>query len=63
MKTINNEKVTSIRPAFGSIRHIKVEGEIYYREARREHVVFECPADETSWDLCGPQPKQAPIAL
>lgn len=63
MKTINNEKITHIRPAFGSVRHIKVEGDIYYREARRDHVIFERPADEKAWDLCGPRPVQGPIEL
>lgn len=63
MKTVDNERVVKIRPAFGSIRHIKVEGEEYYREARRESVIFECAHDETAWDLCGPQPKQQPIDL
>lgn len=54
MKTVQGEKVVKIRPAFGSIRQILVEGEHYYREARREHVVFERPHDEQAWDVCGP---------
>lgn len=63
MKTVNDEKVVKIRPAFGSVRHILVEGEQFYREARRTCVVFEIPGDEEAWDLCGPQPKQQPIEL
>lgn len=63
MRTTANEKIVKIRPAFGTIRHILVEGEEYYREARRDHVVFEIPHDEEAWDLCGPQPKQQPIEL
>jgi hypothetical protein len=62
-KTIDGEKITTIRPAFGCVRHIKVEGEVYYREAKRDWVVFEGPRDEEAWDLCGPQPRQVPIDL
>ncbi len=63
MKTTANERIVKIRPAFGSVRHILVEGEQYYREARRDHVVFEYTRDEEAWDLCGPQPRQTPIEL
>lgn len=63
MKTVDGERISMIRPAFGCIRHIKVEGETHYREARRADVEFEKPHDEEAWDLCGPQPKQGPIAL
>lgn len=55
MKTSEGDKVVKIREAFGSIRQILVEGESYYREARRDDVVFECPADEIAWDVCGPR--------
>ena len=63
MKTVDGEKVVKIRPAFGTVRQILVEGEIYYREVRRADVVIENPVDEEAWDLCGPKPRQQPIRL
>lgn len=66
MKTKTGEKITHIRPAFGSIRpirHIKVAGEEYFREAHRADVEFETPLDEQSWYRCGPVPVQDTITL
>jgi len=55
MKTLEGEKIVRIRPAFGTVRHVLVAGERYYREVRQ--VVFESDADEVAWQECGPQPK------
>ena len=52
MKLVSTgQKVVKIRPAFGSIRHVMVEGAAMYREAMRQDVVFELPRDERAWDL------------
>lgn len=63
MRTASGKKVVKIRPAFGSIRHVKLEGERYYREASEHDIVFESDKDEEAWHLCGPQPEQEPIDL
>jgi hypothetical protein len=48
------KKITRVRPAFGSIRHVWLEGDSQYTDARRSCVEFERPHDEYAWDVCGP---------
>jgi hypothetical protein len=56
-------KIVMIRPAFGNIRHVKMVGDVYYREVTRDDVVLEGLLDEDAWERCGPQPVQEPINL
>lgn len=55
MKHVETKKtVKRVRPAFGQVRQVLLEGESMYREARRDDVEFEIPHDEYAWDVCGP---------
>lgn len=60
---VSGKSIVRIRPAFGVIRHVWLEGDRQYTEARRSCVEFEIPFDEEAWDRCGPPPKQGPIEL
>lgn len=55
MKHIETKKtIKRIRPAFGRVRHVLLDGESMYREVIREDVELEIPHDEYAWDVCGP---------